>query len=349
MDLEKLSSKTYKLFFIKINMKKALIFALSVLIFVSILGFILAENSTISNTGEIKYLDLEKGCWIIETSDNIQYEPLNLNEEFQEDGLEIEFEAEIVENAVSICQIGTLIEISDIEIIIEKENEIDEDETNDGIPKWAREQIQEGTIGVGTHTKIRERLQLHLNSTECPENCTCAGSTIKCELNGQRTMTILAGNSGNKIVQVKGINASTNVTLYKSNGKIYGEFNNETKRIHDPEQIQSKINARIRAKIEEYNITLDEDGYYRVQTKKKARLFLIVPVREKVKAQVDAETGEIIRVRNPWWGFLARDIREESLLGANCGTVSPDYINECCQNKGYDLWNSEIQECVFSE
>jgi trehalose-6-phosphatase len=62
--------------------------------------------------------------------------------------------------------------------------------------------------------------------------------------------------------------------------------------------------------LENGSINLTEDGYYQVQTKKKARLFWLVPVREKFRAQVDAETGEIIKIRNPWWGFLARDNKE---------------------------------------
>ena len=45
--------------------------------------------------------------------------------------------------------------------------------------------------------------------------------------------------------------------------------------------------------------------------RKRARLFLLIPVREKVKAQVDPETGQVIKIRNPWWGFLARDVAEE--------------------------------------
>jgi len=30
-----------------------------------------------------------------------------------------------------------------------------------------------------------------------------------------------------------------------------------------------------------------------------------------VEAQVDAETGEIIRVKKPWWAFLASEPAEE--------------------------------------
>jgi len=198
--------------------------------------------------------------------------------------------------------------------------------------------------------QLKNRLQIHLNATECPENCTCTGSTIKCELNGQRQMTVVAGRSGNVIVQVKGVNASTNVTLYKSEGKLYGVFeDNETKRIMTPEQVQEKIKGKINAKLDDQEITLDEDGKYRVRTKKQSRLFFMFKVKERVNAEVDPETGEIIRVRNPWWGFLANDIKEEPLVGASCGTVTPGLEDECCQNKGYDAWDEEAVECVFSE
>jgi len=195
---------------------------------------------------------------------------------------------------------------------------------------------------------IKNKINVYLNAS-CPENCTCSGSTVKCWLNGQRTMTVVAGKSGNIIVQVKGVNASTNATLYKSEGKLYGVFKgNETKRIMTPEQVQEKIRERKQVRWESHNITLDEEGYYKVQSKKKARLFFIFPVKEKVRTQLNAETGEIVRIRNPWWGFLARDVKE-TLLGTSCGTVSPDSRDECCVNKGYDVWDAEAGECIFSE
>ena len=198
--------------------------------------------------------------------------------------------------------------------------------------------------------KSQNRVRAYNGTGECPENCTCTGSTTKCGLKGDRTMTINAGRSGNVIVQVKGVNASTNVTLYKSEEKLYGVFEgNETKRIMTPEQVQEKIRERKQKTWEEHNITLDEEGYYRVQSKKKARLFFLIPVREKVRTQVDAETGEIIKIRNPWWGFLANDIKGEELVGASCGTVNPDNVDECCVNKGYDVWDTEALECIFSE
>jgi len=96
-------------------------------------------------------------------------------------------------------------------------------------------------------------------------------------------------------------------------------------------------------------IELDEDGNYQVQTKKQAKLLGMIRVKEKVRAEFDAETGETIRIKNSWWGFLAKDAEPELFLGASCETVTPGTNDECCQNRDYDLWNAEKQECVFSE
>lgn len=159
--------------------------------------------------------------------------------------------------------------------------------------------------------KVKNRIRVRINLSDCPNNCTCTGSTTKCEFEGGRTMTVNAGNSGNTIIQVKNANMSTKVTLYKTNNSLYGVFKgNKTKEIILPDKIQEKIRERIKAKIHNQTIELDENGIYQVQTKKRARLFFLIPVKEKVSAEVNAETGEIIKIRNPWWGFLARDIKE---------------------------------------
>ena len=98
------------------------------------------------------------------------------------------------------------------------------------------------------------------------------------------------------------------------------------------------------------NITLNEDGEYEYEAEKEARLFLFIPVRAVVRAEVDPETGEIISIKHKaWWSFLAKDVQEEEIVGASCGTVTPGDNDECCQNKGYDVWNAETAECEFVE
>ena len=164
---------------------------------------------------------------------------------------------------------------------------------------------------IKTKNKIRT---YYANESECPENCTCTGSVTKCELENGREMTVRAGKSGNVIVQSKGTNMSTNVTLYKSNKTLYGVFrNNQTRTINFlPDQVKEKIREKLKQKTCECeNITLDEDGVYQVQAKKRARLFFIFPVTVRVNAEVNSKTGELVRVRNSWWSFLARDIVEE--------------------------------------
>ncbi|OGJ12555.1 hypothetical protein A3K82_00045 [Candidatus Pacearchaeota archaeon RBG_19FT_COMBO_34_9] len=192
----------------------------------------------------------------------------------------------------------------------------------------------------------------YANQSECPNNCTCTGSATKCWLeDGTREMTVTAGESGNVIIQVKGVDGTTKVTLYKTeDGKLYAvSKDNETKRIKLlPDQVQEKIREKLQRQLENGEIVLNEQGIYEYRAQKRARLFFIFSVRERVQAELDPETGKLIQVRNPWWGFLAKDEKAEPVLGASCGTVTPGENDACCQNKGYDFWNSESEECEFN-
>lgn len=159
----------------------------------------------------------------------------------------------------------------------------------------------------------KERARIRLNDSEnCPSNCSCQGSTTKCNLSEGRQLTIRAGNSGNVIIVSKNINASTNVELYRTeNGTLVAKFkNNQTKEIILPEKAQERLEEKLQKRIEARNITLDENGIYRIEMQKKSRLFFLFQVNEKVQAEINAENGETIKIRNPWWGFLAKDLEE---------------------------------------
>ncbi len=186
----------------------------------------------------------------------------------------------------------------------------------------------------------------------CPNNCTCTGSVVKCILaDGTREMTVYAGKSGNIIVQIKGVNVSTNVTLYKSDdGKVYiAKKNNETKEVKlFPEQVKEKIEEKLSRQLENEDITLDENGTYKYDADKKAKLFFIFPVKVAVKAEINSETGKIISIKNSWWAFLAKDEQAGMIVGASCGTVTPEQNDLCCQIKNYDFWNATANECQFN-
>lgn len=182
---------------------------------------------------------------------------------------------------------------------------------------------------------------------ECVDGCVCEGVVMKCKLeDGSREMTVYT-KSGNIIFQVKNVNASTKVTIYHHNQTLYAELPDGTiKEVKImPDKVLEKIKEKIKSKVENENITLNKGGFYEVHLQKKSKLFFLFPVREKVHANVDAENGNL-KIRNPWWGFLAKDIEEKPLLGESCGTVTPGTNDECCKNKGYNSWNVEKQECI---
>ena len=62
-------------------------------------------------TGTIRYIDLEGGFYGIETDDGRRLDPVNLPEEFQQDGLRIEARVEELRDRVSIRMWGTLVRI----------------------------------------------------------------------------------------------------------------------------------------------------------------------------------------------------------------------------------------------
>ncbi len=202
-----------------------------------------------------------------------------------------------------------------------------------------------------TKEEIRERQRVHFEEktgVECPNDCICTGVVMKCVLeDGTREMKVYAS-SGNLIVQIKDTNISTTVTLYKDeNGTLYIHENGKDKEIKVlPDQAKEKVKERLKQNECDdcENIKLNEDAMYEFNVGKKSRLFWIFPVSEKKHVEISAENGEITKFRNPWWGFLAKDSKEE-LLGSSCITVTPGYQDECCQNKGYDSWNSEKSEC----
>ena len=224
-----------------------------------------------------------------------------------------------------------------------------EDEDEDADELTRRERIKEK---IRNAVKGKNRLRAQIAAGECPEKCICSGSVTKCKFgDGTREMTIVAGKSGNIIVQVKGVNASTKVVLYKSDdGELYGVFRgNKTKIVKMlPNQVKEKIRERLARQLEDEEIELDEDGEYKYQGRERARLFAVFPVKVRVAVELDPETGEVIKLRRAWWAFMAKSEGDE-IVGASCGTVSPDSRDECCINKDYDAYNEETGECEFSE
>ena len=197
------------------------------------------------------------------------------------------------------------------ELMKESECVVPENFVGGGKEVVSRKRCEEGyTTRIQAATQTRNRLRI--NASEIPENCTKTGSVIRCNLQDGKAMVVMAGNSGNTIIKIDGENISTKAQLYHHNGEIYGIFNNETKLIeYLPEQLREKIRERTRARLNNTNITLNENGEYEYEAEKQARFLGLFKVRERVKWHIDSETGEILKEQVPWWGFLANDVEEE--------------------------------------
>ena len=70
----------------------------------------------LAETGTVRFIDIEGGCWVIETSDAI-YEPTNLPAELRDDGLGVTFQATVRDDLASICMVGQIVELLRIEPI----------------------------------------------------------------------------------------------------------------------------------------------------------------------------------------------------------------------------------------
>ena len=50
-----------------------------------------------------------------------------------------------------------------------------------------------------------------------------------------------------------------------------------------------------------------ENVVYSITGSKKGKFLFMFPVKMKVQARINAETGEVISSKKPWWAFLAKE------------------------------------------
>jgi len=157
------------------------------------------------------------------------------------------------------------------------------------------------------------------NESECPLNCSCQGAVVSCKTDDGKIMTITAGNSGNVITIVVN-KTEANTTL-----EIERESNNKTKikaLLSNGRKAEIKImpDSASEKAIERlgklnFTIQLKEVGKnnetraaYEVTGEKQGKFLGLFKIIAKESTQIDAETGNIISVKKPWWAFLASGI-----------------------------------------
>ena len=102
--------------------------------------------------------------------------------------------------------------------------------------------------------------------------------------------------------------------------KLSNGRNAEIKVMPDTASETALERLRLKTCVEEdgCNIELKEVGAgeetklaYEIKTHRQSKIFGLFDAEMPVQAQVDAETGEVIQTRKPWWAFLASEPLEE--------------------------------------
>jgi len=175
----------------------------------------------------------------------------------------------------------------------EEEDEEENGEGNQGLGQIIRGRVKAGVYTSPTGEQIRVRelaqnrflLQVNNVSADC-----------ECELKEETE------------------NNKTKLKAKLSNGR-----NAEIKVMPNVASEKALERLRLKACSTENNcsIELKEVGKgterrlaYELQAQRHARLLGMFRAKMQVKSQVDAETGEIIRVKKPWWAFLASEPEE---------------------------------------
>ncbi|MDO8577713.1 MAG: hypothetical protein Q7R50_00840 [Dehalococcoidales bacterium] len=81
----------------------------------TVLPFALPREDIISGTGMVKFVNLEGGFYGIIADSGIQYDPTNLDRNFEQDNLRVKFEGRIRSELVNTHQWGTILELTRIE------------------------------------------------------------------------------------------------------------------------------------------------------------------------------------------------------------------------------------------
>lgn len=128
-------------------------------------------------------------------------------------------------------------------------------------------------------------------------------------------------------LRVRNVSAHTNLNITqeqvqnrtKLKVKLSNNRNAEIKIM--PDAASETALARLRLKVcsEENNCTIElkEVGKgnqtkpaYEIQVQRHFRILGLFRAKAQVRAQVDAENGEIVAVKKPWWAFLASEAEE---------------------------------------
>ena len=178
----------------------------------------------------------------------------------------------------------------------EEEQEDGDNETegeSQGLGQTIRNRVKAGiyTSPEGEEIRVSElaqdRLRLSVNGVEADCDCNLTQETVQ----NKTKLKMRLSNGRNAEIKIMPDTASE-TALQRLRLKVCSEENNCT--------IQLK-------EVGKGNQT---QAAYEIQVQRHAKLLGIFRLKMQTKAQISAETGELIRVKKPWWAFLATEPEE---------------------------------------
>jgi len=182
----------------------------------------------------------------------------------------------------------------------EEDEEEEEGEGKQGLGQTIRNRVEAGVYTSPTGEKIRvrelaqNRFLLQVNNISA--DCYCE---LEQEQVQNRTKLKVKLKDGRN-VEIKVMpDVASEKALTRLKLKVCSEENNCTITLKEV-----ALKRRTGNKTEETGLA------YEMQVQRQAKILWIFRKKMQVQSQVDAETGEIISVKKPWWAFLASEGEE---------------------------------------
>lgn len=140
----------------------------------------------------------------------------------------------------------------------------------------------------------------------------------------QNGETVQVQGEGNRLrLRVRDTEAHTELEVTSEGNKLRAKLSNgrnaEIKVMPDTASERALQRLRLKNCSESQNCTIElkqvGEGEqarlaYEVQAERHSKILGLFQAKMQVRAQIDAETGEVIRVGKPWWAFLAVEPEE---------------------------------------
>lgn len=154
-------------------------------------------------------------------------------------------------------------------------------------------------------------------SNVCPVGCDCSKGISTCPIN-QKPIDLTIETSINPVpIQILKVNnqltitngqvsVSTTEKLIYNGSKLYVDKIEKAKQIKlSPEEALLKIEKI--TNIQRFTLTQSEQKpVYEISGTNPVKILYVFPVSLTIESKIDANSGEIISVRKPWWSFLVK-------------------------------------------